>query len=320
MIDLIIKDGLGNQMFQYAFARCLQQIYKNKGINETLIINPYFIRNNIVADTDNRYMSIQHFKLNNSIIFAGSKYQKMLYYLFKLQILFATDVRRLYLWRIKHQKDDSEDLYLHRTKRGVFYTYGAYSQYPVMLPKCKYKHIFGYFQSEYNFKPVADIIKEEFIVKDEPSEDNRKMLLQIHSCNSVCLHIRRGDYLNNRWRNLRICDFDYYKKAMNYILQKVDNPTFFVFSNTHEDIEWIKGNYHFGDNVDLVYVDLSNPDYEELRLMSSCKHLIISNSTFSWWGAYLCNNPNKIVVAPPRWNLASDNDWMIYQKEWIKIY
>lgn len=69
----------------------------------------------------------------------------------------------------------------------------------------------------------------------------------------------------------------------------------------------------------MVYVDLNNPDYEELRLMYSCKHFIISNSTFSWWGAYLGSYDGKIVLAPYRWNLSDENDEAIYLKEWIKI-
>lgn len=99
---------------------------------------------------------------------------------------------------------------------------------------------------------------------------------------------------------------------------------FFVFSNTRKDLEWIKENYHFYDKsgnrpLRMVYVDLNNPDYEELRLMYSCKHFIISNSTFSWWGAYLGSYDGKIVLAPYRWNLSDENDEAIYLKEWIKI-
>ena len=91
---------------------------------------------------------------------------------------------------------------------------------------------------------------------------------------------------------LNICDYNYYLKSMEYISNKVDSPVFYIFSNSSEDINWIKNNYDFS-MYNTVYVDLNNPDYEELRLMYNCKHFIISNSTFSWWGQYLCNNPEK---------------------------
>ncbi len=102
------------------------------------------------------------------------------------------------------------------------------------------------------------------------------------------------------------------------------NPVFYIFSNNENDLEWIKKNYHFKDTVKqreikLKYVNLKNSDYEELRLMYNCKHFIISNSTFSWWGAYLSSYPKKIVIAPERWNLALENDDSIYLSDWIKL-
>ena len=150
------------------------------------------------------------------------------------------------------------------------------------------------------------------------------MLRQIESTEAICLHIRRGDYLNPEWRNLQICTFEYYNRAINEIMKRTNNPVFYIFTNTHQDIEWIKENYHFTNSVNnkqlrLVYVDLGNPDYEELRLMKSCRHFIISNSTFSWWAAYLSTALNKVVLVPERWNLSFENDNSIYLKDWIKI-
>ncbi|MCM1925817.1 alpha-1,2-fucosyltransferase, partial [Phocaeicola vulgatus] len=104
----------------------------------------------------------------------------------------------------------------------------------------------------------------------------------------------------------------------------VENPIFFIFSNTHDDLIWIKQNYNFYDKkrirpINLEFVDLNNPDYEELRLMYNCKYFIISNSTFSWWGAYLSTAKDKKVYVPERWNLECEDDYEIYPKEWVKV-
>lgn len=97
-------------------------------------------------------------------------------------------------------------------------------------------------------------------------------------------------------KSLAVCTEYYYQKGMDYIASNTENPVFYIFSNTHSDLEWIKNNYQF--DYPVKYVDLNNPDYEEIRLMYNCKHFVISNSTFSWWGSYLSSSPNKIVVAP----------------------
>lgn len=324
MIQIIIKDGLGNQLFQYAYARCLQEQYKQSGFSEVLAINPYFIQHREFKDNDKRDMSLQHFVLNESVSFLDIHNQVKGMSAFKKRCFMSTPLKELYRWRVKNIKEDCENVFDYRAKRGLYYTYSSYTDYVSPLSKKKDKFVFGFFQSENNFKSISDIIRTELKVKDTPSEANQKMIAQIQQDNSVCLHIRRGDYLNPRWKNLQVCTFEYYNNAINEILDKVQNPIFYVFSNTHDDLEWIKDNYHFHDKtsnreIKLVYVDLSNPDYEELRLMYNCKHFIISNSTFSWWGAWLSDNENKIVCAPNRWNLAVENDGNIYVPDWLKI-
>lgn len=324
MIQIVIKDGLGNQLFQYAYARCLQEQYKQSGFSEVLAINPYFIQHREFKDNDKRDMSLQHFVLNESVSFLDIHDQIKGMSAFKKRCVMATPLKELYRWRVKNIKEDCENVFCYRAKRGLYYTYSSYTDYASPLSKKKDKFVFGFFQSENNFKSISDMIRTELMVKDAPSEANKKMIAQIQQDNSVCLHIRRGDYLNPRWKNLQVCTFEYYNNAINEILDKVQNPIFYVFSNTHDDLEWIKDNYHFHDKtanreIKLVYVDLSNPDYEELRLMYNCKHFIISNSTFSWWGAWLSDNKNKIVCAPYRWNLAVENDGNIYVPDWLKI-
>lgn len=118
--------------------------------------------------------------------------------------------------------------------------------------------------------------------------------------------------------HLEVCNKDYYEKAIKMISSQIENPTFFIFSNTHEDLVWIRKNYNIPQNS--VYVDLNNPDYEELRLMYNCKHFILSNSSFSWWAQYLSESKNKIIIAPKIWDKRKGIDFSdIYMPEWIII-
>jgi hypothetical protein len=155
----------------------------------------------------------------------------------------------------------------------------------------------GYWQTEKYFKDISDIIRQEFTLKTEFSIEEKEITKQIKNTNAVSLHIRRGDYVTSKVANdvLGVCPMDYYQKAMKIVSDKFINPTFFVFS---DDIEWAKENLNFG--YKMVFVE-GNKNYEDMRLMNLCKHNIIANSSFSWWGAWLNNNPGKIVIAPKKW-------------------
>ena len=134
--------------------------------------------------------------------------------------------------------------------------------------------------------------------------------------NPISLHVRRTDILDPKNPYGGICDIDYYKQAESLIKQKVGIPSFFVFS---DDIAWCKNNLNF---INPIYF-VSNPkipDYEELILMSSCKHNVIANSSFSWWAAWLNRNPEKIIIAPKKWikrNEKIHKDTV--PSEWIRI-
>ena len=158
----------------------------------------------------------------------------------------------------------------------------------------------GYWQSQKYFLDIDSIIRKEFIVKTLQTGKNKELSDQISSCESVSYHVRRGDYVSNPDTNRvsGICSLDYYNLSVKYIAERVNNPSFFIFT---DEPEWAH------ENVNLPYatiiVDWNNADknYEDLRLMNQCKHNIIANSTFSWWAAWLNQNPDKIVIAPKRW-------------------
>lgn len=175
-----------------------------------------------------------------------------------------------------------------------------------------------YYQNEKYFSHSSFFIRNEFRLKVPPSKNYNVFAKKITSVQcAVSLHIRRGDYINDQKTNVfhGACSPDYYTSAQRLILENINDRevTFFIFS---DEIAWVKNHMKFESSVSFV----SSPelhDYEELILMSKCKHNIIANSTFSWWGAWLNENPNKIVVAPKKWFANSKKN--ICPKEWIRI-
>lgn len=137
--------------------------------------------------------------------------------------------------------------------------------------------------------------------------------------NSVSVHIRRGDYVTKSRYNKTYahCTVKYYENAVDYIAKKFPNPHIYIFS---DDTDWIKENIKFPYETEYVTHNIGQNSFEDIRLMSNCKHNVIANSTFSWWGAWLNQNSEKIVVCPDVWFQDSrivQTD--IYPKEWIRI-
>ena len=170
----------------------------------------------------------------------------------------------------------------------------------------------GYWQ---NLKYFSKDIHKKLIFKKPSDKKNLEILDIIKSTNSISVHIRRGDYLNNISVYGNICTSEYYNKAINLISQKVKDPEFFFFS---DDINWVKENLEVNKSH---YIDWNHGDnsYIDMYLMTQCKHIIIANSTFSWWGAYLNNNDNKVVVCPHKWFNEEINEINLIPVDWIKI-
>lgn len=186
--------------------------------------------------------------------------------------------------------------------------------------KMGFKHE-EFYQSEKYFLKSVDAIRKEFTLKNPltPKSTEWKEAI-IKTENSVCLHIRRGDYVHDPKTKAfhGTCSVEYYKKAFGAVFKRVINKEIkiFVFS---DDLAWAKENLFF--NFPTYYVsDPQIPDYEEIYLMSLCKNNIIANSTFSWWGAWLNQNSDKIVVAPKQWFVNKTADELeILPKTWIQI-
>jgi len=174
-------------------------------------------------------------------------------------------------------------------------------------------YVEGYFQSSDYFNTIKDKIRSNFIFPPLDDENCRISEL-IKSTNSVSIHVRRGDYLKQD-SSYNVCGLNYFKNAINYIEKHISQPTFFVFSN---DIDWCKN--HLGNNKEFVYVNhnIGKNSFRDMQLMSLCKHNIIANSTFSWWGAWLNSYKEKIVCAPEFWFLP-DFSGDVIPNTWIKI-
>lgn len=172
----------------------------------------------------------------------------------------------------------------------------------------------GYFQNVKYFERNKQKLINIFNI-DYPKDLN---LIKIKNSNSVALHIRRGDYISNQITNNihGSCSIEYYNSAIKKFNDK--SYTFFIFS---DDIRWAKDNIKI-TNEHYFVSDTFLSDFQEFILMKNCKHFIISNSTFSWWAAWLSNTPEKTVVCPKNWfkdptlNKLSKK---IIIKNWIKI-
>jgi hypothetical protein len=177
----------------------------------------------------------------------------------------------------------------------------------------------GYWQSEKYFSPIREILLREFSFLHEPDARNRALAQEIQSVESVSLHIRRGDYASNALTQQvhGLCSMDYYRKAVAYIAQRVPDCRLYLFSDDHS---WVRENLRFERPLTLIDHNDASRNYEDLRLMSLCRHNIVANSSFSWWGAWLNVNPARIVLSPERWfsDPALDSSDLI-PESWTKV-
>lgn len=305
MIVVKLMDGLGNQMFQYAFGRYLQTVYHEPMILETMKLQNSAVRrlgiqNLCIPLVDKNPDSGQcrlATGMENRLLQAFSK------------------TTRTFAQKICHIPMSGEDGYHRMTKWGFYTTTDSITYYPFEYTFKKCKFVRGYFQSEKYFAPVADLLRRELRVRDELLDHEKCLFIrELEECNSVCVHIRRGDYVGSR--RYEVCTEDYYQRAMVYISEQTVNPVFYIFSNTNKDLEWVKENYCLPGK--LRFVDVGENEFHDLCFMYHCKHHIISNSTFSWWGSYLAKQEGNITVCPRIW-VHSDEKQDVLREKWVLL-
>lgn len=287
--NLIVRfnGGLGNQMFQWAFARAI----------ETHTDIPTF-------------MDMTFFKKNYS-----RPYELDIFALKAKKVEdFWANLKIEIIWKLRRKLKG-------KTFLGTYVYEEPHFEFDKEVFNVEPNtYIHGFFQSEKYFKNIENDIKEDFIFKSEPDEINQAHINKINSTNSISLHIRRGDYVQKkRYQDVyATCSLDYYKRGVEHIFKNTnETPTLFIFS---DDKQWVKENLKLP--FETVYVDNNSgaKSYEDMRLMSQCKHNIIANSSFSWWGAWLNNNKEKIVIAPQKWfNDSNIIQTDVIPESWIRL-
>ena len=260
-----IHGGLGNQMFQYAFAKALAHAEEDVRLDLSWFSQKR--KNETPRD-------------------------------FQLDV-FNVKMQKCRLWDKLFCKKVKE------TQRNVYE--------PALLNIKGRAFYSGFFQTSKYFENIRKEILNDFSLKVSLTQENAEPLKLIEATNSVSLHVRRGDYLTAQ--AFSVCDLKYYEKAIDFIMQRVKNPHFFLFS---DDIPWVKENLKIDAPCTAVDINDGRTAYFDLELMKHCHHNIIANSTFSWWGAWLNQNNDKIVICPKKW-YADNRRTDILPDDWVKI-
>lgn len=289
-----IIGGLGNQMFQYAAGRSLAQRLGKPLKLDISSFDSYRLRS----------FELDHFNVR--------------YQLASLDELAQYGVNHHPL--INAVNAVSRRL-LQRNIFGnpLFYKEHSFHYDREFLNISKDVYLSGYWQSERYFEGIAETIRDDFTLRKLMSDRNTSIAKEISVCDSVSLHVRRGDYANNpvTMNYHGLCSADYYHAAISYVARKVKSPHYFVFS---DDFDWVRRNINIQSPKTFVDGNNGSQSFIDMRLMSMCKHNIIANSSFSWWAAWLNGNHDKIVIAPRRWFNAAQHDTRdLYCPGWVVL-
>jgi hypothetical protein len=292
-LDLIIQmmGGLGNQLFQYALGRRLQ-IERNANVRFDLI---QFNQHN------ERALNLKKYRTHLTEV---SPIDRM-----ALRLSFGRTVSRV----AALLKPIARPFLFER----YFDPHAGFQ--PHVMDLAGRWYLSGWWQSPKYFQSIRPTILQEFQPADPLCATDAELLKKIDDSNSVCVHIRRGDYVTNPKysKEFKCQSAEYYGGCMREMEDRLTRPRFYIFS---DDPKWARENI----TGDVVYVDHhdGSSDYIDLHLMSRCRHFITANSTFSWWAAWLATCPEKKVIVPDIWRLPAQGpppdlvpaDWQIGPK------
>jgi len=279
MIISKINGGLGNQMFQYAIAKAISLKHKQSFKLDISAYETYSLHNGYRLNIFNIEENIACEEDIKNLI--GKK-----------------SMANSILNRLGLQKN------LYKEQERTIYDKGVFGNENIYLD--------GYWQNEKYFVDIREEILNDFATIKSNTKVVDKYLSGIMIQDSVSIHIRRGDYANHP--EIGILDIGYYKNAVDYICNKVENPIFYIFSN---DIRWCEENFNFIKNK--IFINNTKTEIEDMILMKNCKHNIVANSSFSWWSAWLNINKDKIVIAPKEWLAINPYNYKWIPNHWMEL-
>ncbi len=292
MVIVRLRGGLGNQMFQYAFGKRLaKQLNTNLKLDLTTLLRVKHKTGFTKRDYQLHIFNVEEdFLVKPGFINFLNK--------FRLHVLveLVKGIKLLPYKKIKESTFTVDQNLIDNPPNDTLYT--------------------GYWQSEAYFKYAESELRKDFEFKDALSEQAQQILEKIKSSNSICVHMRRGDYVQNNY--FVPMSSDYFDRASKHISTHVESPHFFIFS---DDPDWCKQNVNLNGNHTVVDFETDKIKYkEDLQLMASCKHFIMSASSFSWWAVWLSNRKSKITIAPKMWFADTQIDVSdLVGKDWIRL-
>lgn len=285
-----LKGGMGNQMFQYAFGKLIEEY---TGDVVKIDLSSY----NDLKDDKVRKPRIQ--KYNLSLPVADDHEIK------KLCMFnhFENSQSNKYRVKIALESVLNSKYFFERNHSGCN-----------KLKMKKVEYFDGYWQNWEYVDEIMDKLEHDFVPIESISDKGSVKLKEIENCESVFVGVRRGDYLTVKPKHYGCFGKEYYRSAMEQVSKLVDNPVFYIFSN---DIEWVEKNMDFKP-YNVRYIKDTIDDFDDFILMTKCKHSIITNSTYHWWGARRYEYPGKVIVAPKQW--FADNAYInIVPDRWVRI-
>ena len=294
MIIIDLSGGLGNQMFQFALYKKLISLGKDVYLDASSYSD---------MDSFRKLELLQYKGIKRSDLRLTNDYEQAPDFISRISFI----TKRWLLKRIGIRYED---------KIGVFQ--------PEVFD-LNWAYLSGYWQNEKFFVDIREDILRTFSFEESDVDVvNKEYTKSMQEEQSVSLHVRRGDYLDPKCQKVYggICTVKYYRNSVKYICEHVEKPSFYVFS---DDLPWVRDNIdnlmgEVAKSCDIHYVDHNAGDksFLDLYLMSQCKYHIIANSSFSWWGAWLGANEDKIVVAPSRWFANHDTSDVVCD-DWVRM-
>ncbi len=283
MVGVNIFGGLGNQMFQYAIGRSIS------------------LENNTDLNLNTRELYFDQFREFSLDVFDIPKI-----ILERKQSISFSLIDNLIFKLSKFLYERKISLTGKIFERTEF-------KFSSELMNIQQGSLYGYWQSYRYFEKIRNILLKDFTLLHGLDSKNSELLTNIKNTNSVSIHIRRGDYLN--YDVYSTIGIEYYNSAVLLMEKKIERPYFYIFS---DDIEWASSNLEISNAI-FVDINSSKNAYLDLELMKNCKHNIIANSSFSWWGAWLNENKSKEVIAPKKWIKGVSDFSDLLPDEWIKL-